>query len=111
MDGGIHDEEVFTLGDDEEDEEDNSEESGAVLQLSNLQSGTASEPTSVSGSTTDAAPSPKPEDDASSTNRIDPTSSSIPAKYYIQPGDSLHSISLRYKINVRPPAFPTHYPL
>ncbi|TCD70224.1 hypothetical protein EIP91_004405 [Steccherinum ochraceum] len=120
VDGGVHDEDVYAIGDDEDDDEDEdedadeSEESGrspAVLNHQHADSRLplSPSPTSVlatpsssrssrAGEQEDATsadlPSPKDEPPASP-----PGTPNVPSKYYLQPSDTLHSISLRFKLD------------
>lgn len=112
IDGGIHDEDVYVVGDDDEDmEEDDANLESERRDQGKLLSGEASsvnaDPVPSASSNKEHshdAPSPKlttaPEQGSAPSVRGG-SSSTTPAKYYIQTGDTLHSISLKYKLDVR----------
>ena len=88
VDGGVHDDDVFAIGDDiEEDDSEDDSESRSIRKLAESSGGPAENDTETqeSGSLL--------EDDTLST-------SSGPPKYYIRPGDTLIGISLKFGIDV-----------
>jgi hypothetical protein len=101
IDGGMHDHDVFALGDSDDDEEEESEQEGARHD---------------SPGDGPAPPSPRPnsilqgeaQEDSqvlhglASTEELPLTSDTPnPSKYYIKPGDTLIGIALKYKVDVR----------
>ncbi|THH33052.1 hypothetical protein EUX98_g1102 [Antrodiella citrinella] len=122
VDGGVRDADVYAIGDDEdedeggdEDEDEGSDEDEAGEDLrgqgvSNAQSSTFVPTQSVtikdrhttsSASSSQKHPSRDPEEpDAPPTQDVTATNPrAVPSKYYIEPNDTLHSISLRFKLD------------
>ena len=114
IDGGVHDEDVFVLG----DEDDEDDETSSPLPTSVAREDSPSE-SSCEPSTRHSTPPPpytleSPsapvssesahilEDVGDSAENLDskPSKATAPVKYYIKPGDTLLGISLRYDIDV-----------
>lgn len=121
IDGGVHDEDVFVLGDEDEDEEDDEHDRDREECPSKRREESATG--SSSGSSTGPSTPPPPpyehdisphvasssdietEDQAGDDGTLtdaDPKSSEPTAhsKYYIKPGDTLLGISLRFGVDV-----------
>lgn len=99
VDGGVHDDDVFAIGDDNDDDEhssDNEDDLNVTQHISSAQrpaSRNASEPLGLPPlSTPQAEPLPVDNNDISAHSGA--------PKYYIRPGDTLSAISLKFKIDV-----------
>ena len=103
IDGGIHDEDVFAIGDDRED--DDTEESGDIQVSDTKDTVDHAQPSSSSAqhdnedvlfsSEHDEAEQP------TDNSRKEAEGSFAPSKYYIEPGDTLLGIALRFGVDVR----------
>ncbi|KAH8100010.1 hypothetical protein BXZ70DRAFT_1065108 [Cristinia sonorae] len=102
LDGGVRDGDVYAIGDDEDEDELEEDEEESARPRTNANSGleTTSTASSSERYNTPSSPSPPTEADGTITqSSSDGNISRVPSKYYIQPGDTLHSISLRFKLN------------
>jgi LysM repeat protein len=97
----VQDEDIYVLGDDEEDEEE-TQEIGSVTPSSGISppayqstfsSSSLTSESTLTLQTTNAS--------ASQTEFVVTGEQLIPSKYYINPKDTLQGIALRYGINVR----------
>lgn len=115
LDGGVHDADVYAIGDDEDDEDEDDEQrpsSAAAYAVSPNALPGSSQASSAeiiyanpwregsSGSTAPSERIEKPQPEAEQEPETQATSVAVPSKYYIEPGDTLHSVSLRFKIDV-----------
>ena len=100
IDGGLHDGDVFTLGDDDEDEVDESERYSSGEETRDNESFTPSSPPPAYDSSGDA---PIGEFTGAEQEREVslPSDAPSPSKYYIKSGDTLLGIALKYKVDVR----------
>ncbi|KAI0806287.1 hypothetical protein BC629DRAFT_1590683 [Irpex lacteus] len=104
VDGGVHDEDVFALGDDEDDSDDDENHSEQHEQRDGVPS-TPPPPYDSAGDQQESDP-PQITNEHSASGEEDnpspsPSTSPQPSKYYIKPGDTLLGISLKYKIDGR----------
>ncbi len=105
VDGGVHDEDVFALGDDEDDSDNDENHSEQHEQRDGVPS-TPPPPYDSAGDQQESDP-PQITNEHSASGEEDnpspsPSTSPQPSKYYIKPGDTLLGISLKCKIDVRP---------
>ncbi|KAK7690828.1 hypothetical protein QCA50_005929 [Cerrena zonata] len=105
VDGGVHDDDVFAIGDDNEEDDSQDEDARDVVPL------IASTP-AVEGRSGPGPSSPPPSNAPSQTDisqvdeTLSPDDSAIsahagPPKYYIQPNDTLTGISLKFGVDGR----------
>lgn len=107
IDGAVRDEDVFAIGEEEEEEEvavgdaTPSTPPPAYVELGDEVSQSwstvksASDPTGGKANTREGDASPKENDNDAQA------SSTTPSKYYIKPGDTLNGIALRSGVDVR----------
>lgn len=98
IDGGLHDEEVFAIGDDREDDELEDEIFDADEEENNQISSNATPipgPVDPQSAPEQSRPEPPKGDQGDAERPL------APSKYYIKPGDTLLGIALRFGINVR----------
>ena len=106
VDGGVHDDDVFAIGDDiEEDDSEDDSESRSIRKLAESGGGPAENDNlnlHPNPPLVDTPSSPNTETQESGSLLEDDTlsTSSGPPKYYIRPGDTLIGISLKFGIDV-----------
>jgi len=106
VDGGVRDADVYAIGDDDEDDEEDGveeEDERRVPSDNPILSSSAGHEHTFASSSSSQIPSPTPRlEEPNDPLRQDTATRAVPAKYYIEPTDTLHSISLRFKLDVRP---------
>lgn len=111
VDGSVRDADVYAIGDDEDEEDEEEEEGDGDLTTSGTLAPTRIEsvPTEIGQTAVGSSSTSQNQHPRSDTSLEEPSAPplatsprAVPSKYYIESNDTLHSISLRFKLDVRP---------